>query len=601
MVLPIRKINYKLLACFFIASILFILCGNFALLGKVSKVYGIFGHTLSASILLAVFLYANICYRSRIIVLVLIYSLILLPTVLISKGALSYSGIDYLEINRTITEGNLASLIMAILLTSLTVCASLINNLRIRKLLYAFNATVWLLLFVNALSSVIYTIHYGSPPSAVSLFGIVQTNFREALEYIISRGSFVIIASSLMVIVSPFIWNLLFKLQCSFGLSSKFSGIQAFFVTSAAIVLLFNINLYKPYSTYISVYHITAEQSRFKNSVEKRAELVKTLNLDNLDINNGLFVVVIGESLTRDHMSLYEYDIDTTPWQKSMLSSNNFFRFDNSYSCHVSTALSLSKALTAASQYDEPKRLIADCPSIVDIAKASSYEVSWISNQSKRGFSDDPQSIIASQANHQEFLNQFIYDAELKSSSYDEIVLDTYRKIISGDAPNKIVFVHLMGQHTAYKHRYPESFNIWENNSYDNTVVYNDHILSQLYDVASKHKDFQAMVYFSDHGEDIKLGHNADTFTYTMARTPFWIAVSDNFVKENTDTIDAIKANIEKPFTNDLLFDVVCGLTKMKSHPFYRSALDVTSKDFALKAEDVMIFNTHKVIDDPMF
>ena len=532
------KLNHKQLVLFFFASILLIFCANSVMLGTFRKAYGVFGHTLFVSILLSIFLYLNKNNKSRIIILVLMYAFILIPTVLISKGALSYSGIDYKEINRTLTEGNLASIVIAIILASLSAICSSINNLRARKLLYAFNATAWLLLFINALATVIYTIHYGSPPLAVSLFGIVQTNFREALEYIISRGPFVIIASSLMVIISPFILNLLFKLQFNSGISSNFSGIQTFFVTALSMILLFNLNLDKPYSTYISVYHIAAEQSAFKKSVAKRAEMVKNLDLDKSDINSGLFVVVIGESLNRDHMSLYGYGIDTTPWQKMMLSENNFFRFDNSYSCHVSTALSLSMALTSMSQYDVPKRVMSDCPSIVDIAKASSYEVSWISNQSKRGFSDDPQSIIASQANNQEFLNQFIYDAEIKSSNYDEVVLDTYRRIIAEEVTNKIVFVHLMGQHAAYKHRYPERFNIWENNSYDNTVVYNDHILRQLYDVASNHKDFQAMVYFSDHGEDIKLGHNADTFTYTMARTPFWIAVSDKFAIENADTID---------------------------------------------------------------
>ena len=583
------------------SSILLILCTNFALLGTIRKLYGVFGHTFSVAILLTVFLYLNRQNKYIIIILLSIYLFIFIPTVLISKGALSYAGVDYSETNRTLTEGNLASIIIAILLASLSSSFNAISSHKIIKILYAFNATVWLLLFFNALLTLTYTIHYGTPPLAVSLFGIVQTNIREAVEFIISRGTFVIAASIFAIISAPAIWYLFFKLQFISSLRINRRYIRHFSICVIAAVILFNLYLYKPYSTYISVYYTVAAHSEFKDSISSRVEMVKKLDLDKSDINKGLFIVVIGESLTRDHMSLYDYDVDTTPWQKSMLSSNKFFKFSNSYSCHVSTTLSLSMALTSLSQYDVPQKTVIDCPSLIDIAKASGYEVSWISNQSKLGLDDSPQSIIASQANNQEFLNQLIYPSGIQSNYYDEVVLDTYRKILSGDASNKIVFVHLMGQHAAYEQRCPESFNIWEDNYYDNTVFYNDHILKKLYEIASVHDDFQAMVYFSDHGEDINIGHLVEKFSYTMARIPFWITVSDDFILKNAETIDAIKANIDKPFTNDLLFDIVCGLTNMTSHPFYRSVHDVTSKDFALKAEDVMIFNTHKVMDDPMF
>ena len=62
-----------------------------------------------------------------------------------------------------------------------------------------------------------------------------------------------------------------------------------------------------------------------------------------------------------------------------------------------------------------------------------------------------------------------------------------------------------------------------------------------------------------------------------------------------------MRSNIDRPFTNDFLFDIVCGLTKMTSNPFYRSGFDVTSKYFDIKPEDVMILNTYKAIDEPNY
>lgn len=86
-----------------------------------------------------------------------------------------------------------------------------------------------------------------------------------------------------------------------------------------------------------------------------------------------------------------------------------------------------------------------------------------------------------------------------------------------------------------------------------------------------------------------------------MARIPFWISVSDIFAQDNEDVIKAMRSNIDRPFTIDFLFDIVCGLTKMTSNPFYRSGFDVTSNGFNIIAEDVMILNKYKITDDPNF
>ena len=109
------------------------------------------------------------------------------------------------------------------------------------------------------------------------------------------------------------------------------------------------------------------------------------------------------------------------------------------------------------------------------------------------------------------------------------------------------------------------------------------------------------MVYFSDHGEELGVGHTEDAFTYNMARIPFWIAVSESYAKENKDKIEAIRENINKPFTNDLLFDLVCGLTGMTNSPFYKPEFDISSHKFSIMADDVKIFNVHKITDDPEY
>lgn len=77
------------------------------------------------------------------------------------------------------------------------------------------------------------------------------------------------------------------------------------------------------------------------------------------------------------------------------------------------------------------------------------------------------------------------------------------------------------------------------------------------------------MIYMADHGENPKLGHRPAHFTWDMARIPLWFAMSDDFVKKHPQTVAALKENAVKPFTNDMMFDSLCGVFGLKEWPFY--------------------------------
>ena len=299
-------------------------------------------------------------------------------------------------------------------------------------------------------------------------------------------------------------------------------------------------------------------------------------------------------------MSVYGYERNTTPWQLRQKNNKNFILFEKPYSSNVTTTASLSLALTSATLKDQATKSASEVPSIIEMANAYGFETTWISNQSRFGFAELPQTIIADAADNQFWLNNNDNDYGWRTDSFDEVVLTSLNEALSRGENKKLVIIHLMGQHGDYKHRYPSSFKKWPGNDadYDNSILYNDFVLNSIYEIISKQETFKAMVYFSDHGEELGLGHTPDRFTYTMARIPFWIAVSDRFAQDNKDLIKTIKSNIERPFTNDFLFDIFCGLTKMTDHQFYRPNFDVTSKDFNIKPDDLMILNTYRVSDD---
>lgn len=148
--------------------------------------------------------------------------------------------------------------------------------------------------------------------------------------------------------------------------------------------------------------------------------------------DDGLFVIVLGESQTKTHMSAYGYHRNTTPWLKSKLSSDNFIVLGNAFSCYISTVPALSQALTAVNQYSSLQ--LAQAPSILEIANASGYETWWFSNQNKFGVWDTPTTIIANQAGHTKWINTSIGET-IRSPFFDDKLIELINKI--PDTPKK--------------------------------------------------------------------------------------------------------------------------------------------------------------------
>lgn len=597
-----KILNYKRAALLFAFCASLIIGSNFLLLGSYSRVYGIAGHSISTAIFLTLVFY--ICAKLRTIysIYALIYVIIIIPTYLLSTS-LQFTGYDYKTFARIVTDGNMASLIFAAFFIVISINISNIANSYLRVFAASINALLVTLLFIHFIMVTAYAFNYGSGPSGAAITALFQTNIIEAYEFVISQGMLGYVACFIILICSPIVFLSAFYINSRIINTQQLSYISTVILIIIGCAVLYNLNLRVTYNSYFAAIQTWIQQKDFKEAVAARANMLDNLNLSDHICEDGLFVVVIGESLTRDHMSVYGYERNTTPWQSSQKNNKNFILFEKPYSSSVTTTASLSLALTSASLKDQATKSASEVPSIVEIANAYGFETTWISNQSRFGFAEVPQTIIANASDNQFWLNKNDNDYGWRTESFDEVVISSLGKALSSEANKKLVIIHLMGQHGNYNHRYPNSFSKWPGNDsdYDNSILYNDFVLKLIYDAVSKDESFKAMVYFSDHGEELGVGHTPDSFTYTMARIPFWISVSDIFAQDNEDVIKAMRSNIDRPFTNDFLFDIVCGLTKMTSNPFYRSGFDVTSKYFDIKPEDVMILNTYKAIDDPNY
>ena len=329
-----------------------------------------------------------------------------------------------------------------------------------------------------------------------------------------------------------------------------------------------------------------------------REERLKSLQGLHVVSSGGVFVLVIGESETRNHMQVYGYDRETTPWLQGQRENKENITFSHAYSNHTHTVPVLTYALSEKNQYNEMD--LKDAYSIVEAANAAGYETYWISNQRKFGAWDTPVAEIGSTAQHQKWMNGRV-GAALDTDYYDEILLS---QIPEQCSENVLIVIHLMGCHWDYRDRYPKAYFSGENtlvDRYDDSVRYNDYILSQIYERVHSLPNFKGMIYFSDHGDDPDrgLGHDANKFTWTMARIPLMMWFSDEFQKERPETFAQLRGHEQAYWTNDLIYDVMLDLLGIEGMPHVDLQHDLASTDYAVaKGNALTLHGSRKVADE---
>jgi glucan phosphoethanolaminetransferase (alkaline phosphatase superfamily) len=124
----------------------------------------------------------------------------------------------------------------------------------------------------------------------------------------------------------------------------------------------------------------------------------------------------------------------------------------------------------------------------------------------------------------------------------------------------------MMGSHLNYDYRYPAMFKRFQptlsdavgnaptgirmQNSYDNTILYTDHVLTQIIDVLRQNKAITALWYESDHGEMLVTptcdlgGHGIGTLYEYEVPAFFWY--SNAYATHFPDRLAALRSNATK-------------------------------------------------------
>ncbi|EAL1123129.1 TPA: phosphoethanolamine--lipid A transferase [Campylobacter coli] len=260
-------------------------------------------------------------------------------------------------------------------------------------------------------------------------------------------------------------------------------------------IRMYNVPFYPIYAVYRYYVRFLKPKSEFK-----------TIGDDAFKEDNAtkkLLVLVVGETARAANYSLGEYAKNDTNFYTN---KNNVVFFDNFSSCGTATAVSLPCMFSlskrqnySSSEYQE---------NVMDILQKTGVKASWIDNNSGecKGVCDR------------------LSDKQQLSSDWDENLLPSLKERLGNLDTQNIIVLHLQGSHgPAYYKRYPSEFKKFTPtcdtnelskcasealiNTYDNTLLYTDYLLSEIIELLKEKKDYESsLLYLSDHGES--LGEN---------------------------------------------------------------------------------------------
>ncbi len=301
-----------------------------------------------------------------------------------------------------------------------------------------------------------------------------------------------------------------------------------------------------------------------------------------------LVIMVVGEAVRADHLSLNGYNKETNP----LLKNEDIINFENMYSCGTSTAVSVPCmfSIYEKSDYNYKKGITTE--NVLDVLDhTNEISVLWRDNNSdSKG--------VALRVPFEDYrttkTNTICTDGECRDIGMIE-GLDTY--IEEQKDKDILIVLHQMGNHgPAYYKRYTKEFEKFTptcktnqleectqeeiSNAYDNAILYTDYFLTKTINFLKRYNKSHktAMIYMADHGES--LGENG----LYLHGLPYFMAPDSQThigsimwfgdkIKKDIN-INRLKNNCKIEYSQDNLFHTILGLFNVKTE-VYNKNMDI--------------------------
>jgi len=294
------------------------------------------------------------------------------------------------------------------------------------------------------------------------------------------------------------------------------------------------------------------------------------------------YVLVIGESSRAMNWQLYGYGRETNP---KLAAAQDLIVFRDVITQAAVTRVSVPLILTRGSIEDEQRT--AREKSIVSVFREAGFQTFWVSTQERDPFTGA--------------INRYPREAEVTrfyERRYDGLAVDTVKEMLAKGGSAKNFFVlHTLGSHFNQISRYPRSFDVFPDddsrldeharliNAYDNTIVYTDRVLSDLIELLRGRPGIKALLYVSDHGENLRddardlFGHYQNNEYDLPIPLLFWY--SDEFARRFPEKVAAARTNSLRPLNTRVVFHSLADMAGITIHDPDTARLSVFSPELA--------------------
>ncbi len=308
-------------------------------------------------------------------------------------------------------------------------------------------------------------------------------------------------------------------------------------------------------------------------------------------------VIVAGETARAQNFSLGGYQRDTNP----LLAKQDIIYFPETYSCGTATATSLPCMFSKFKRVDYTHKKGLENETLVDVIENSGIKVEWWDNSTgSKGIADRIPFVNLSASKDTRYCKM--------GECQDGVFLDKLETWLRDVKQDSVLVLHQMGSHgPAYFLRYPDAFRRFTPdcrtaelgdckpeeivNTYDNTILYTDFILSSIIErlKASSDRVEGGMIYMSDHGESLgEQGLYLHGAPYMLApdvqtKIPFVLWMDRPFQASMGVDKACLMNNRTSPRSHDNLFNSVLSMLNISTSVYDRS-LDVFADCKLLKS-----------------
>lgn len=252
--------------------------------------------------------------------------------------------------------------------------------------------------------------------------------------------------------------------------------------------------------------------------------------LNNPDIN---IIMIMGESLHREYMSMYGYEIDTTPYLNKIKESENFL-YKKGIGSGVVTDVAVPSFFNIIKRPDGVPQILSTNTCLFKMAKENGFETHFYSSHARNQLAHLKNYMCT------KWIDSYKDGTTVTNDEKKPALDDFLVNIIDNIDFTKSNFIALQqrASHTPFKDCYPKEFEVFtKDNSphellqntieYHNSIHYTDYILSQIIEkIKAKTTKPTYFVFTSDHatnlGDKDRNGHGRLDYD-SVYQVPFFI------------------------------------------------------------------------------